>query len=182
MKKAIFLLILLGLILLLPCFGRAQEDVNLVRLKKPTPVSDSLILLPKKSPFGALVRSVAFPGGGQFYNKKVLKGSIVFVAETGFLIAAVVEWRRRDQHLKKFRELPLDSPDKAWEFELYEYYRDMRNMHLWCVAGVVFLSMLDAYVDAHLFNFEQEKIKEVDISLVPQLEKEEVGIILSINF
>ena len=178
-KNFVLLLILIGFILLSPGFSLAQEDTN---LKLPAPASDSPILLPKKSPFGALVRSVAFPGWGQFYNKKGLKGSIVFVAETSFLIAAVVEWRRMNDHLKKFKGLPLDSPDKAWEFELYKYNRDMRNTHLWCVAGIAFLSMLDAYVDAHLFNFEQEKIGEMDISLVPKMEKEQVGIVLSINF
>ena len=182
MKKATFLLVFLGLTLFLSCFCQAQDEIKTIQPKKLEVVSDSIVALPKKSPFGALLRSVAFPGGGQFYNRKVLKGSVIFAAESGFIIAAAIEWQRRDQHLKNFRELPLGSADKAEEFESYQFYQDMRNTHLWCAAGIVFLSMLDAYVDAHLFNFEREKMKDVEVGLLPQIEQEKVGIILSINF
>ncbi len=182
MKNGILVLILLASVLLLLASVQAQEDTGLVRPEKPSSVNGSSILLPKKSPFGALVRSVVFPGGGQFYNKKTLKGSIVFAAESGFLVAAIVEWKRRDQHQRNFERLPPSSPNKAWEFELYGYYRDMRNTHLWCVAGIVFFSMLDAYVDAHLYNFEKDRVREVNVSLAPQVEKEKVGVFFSINF
>lgn len=182
MKKTALLLIQLGLILLLPAFVQAQENMDSFDIKKPVSVGNSVMLLPKKSPLGALVRSVIFPGGGQFYNRSPLKGSLVFAVESGLLIAVAVEWKRSNLHLENFNQLPLGSQDKAWEFELYEYYRDMRNLHLWYTAGVVFFSMLDAYVDAHLYNFERDKVREVDVSLMPQVEKEKVGILLSINF
>lgn len=182
MRKVISLLILFVLGLSWPCFSQTQGDTSFVHPKKSSTLSDSLLIPPKKSPFGALVRSVAFPGWGQFYNKQPLKGSLVFATETTLLIAVAVEWKRRDEHLKVFNELPLDSPDKAWEFELYQFHRDNRNLFIWSLAGVVFYSMLDAYVDAHLFNFKQEKIKEIDLSLVPQVEEKGAGVVLSVKF
>lgn len=181
-KKAVFLLAPIALVLFLYGTSPAQDEAKTTQPKKSETVSDSVVALPKKSPFGALLRSIAFPGGGQFYNRKVLKGSVIFAAESGFIIAAAIEWQHRDQHLKNFRELPLGSADQAGEFESYQFYRDMRNTHLWCAAGVIFLSMLDAYVDAHLFNFEREKMKDVEVSLLPQIKQEKVGVILSINF
>jgi hypothetical protein len=181
-RKVILLSILLGPILFSTGLIQAQDDTNSFDIKKSVFAGDSAMPLPMKSPLGALARSVVFPGGGQFYNRRVLKGSMLFALENGLLIAVAVEWKKSDQHLKNFNNLPLGSPDKAWEFELYEYYRDIRNLHLWCVAGVVFFSMMDAYVDAHLFNFEREEIKEVNLTLVPKVEEKQLGFTLSINF
>ncbi|MCJ7507898.1 MAG: DUF5683 domain-containing protein [candidate division Zixibacteria bacterium] len=182
MRRLILLLILLILVWFTPSFAQFKEDISPVNPKKPVMVGDSLIILPKKSPFGALVRSVALPGWGQFYNKQPLKGSLIFATETTLLVAVAVEWKRRDEHLKTFNQLPLDSPDKSWEFELYQFHRDNRNLFLWSLAGVVFYSMMDAYVDAHLFNFKQDQVKDADLTLVPQVKEKEVGIILSVNF
>jgi len=181
-KNAVILLASFALVLFLYSFSPAQDELRMTRPEKSETASLSAATLPKKSPFGALLRSVAFPGGGQFYNRKTLKGSVIFAAESGLIIAAVVEWQRRDQHLRNFSQLPSGSPDKASEFEFYQYYRDMRNTHLWSAAGIVFFSMLDAYVDAHLFNFEREKMKDMNVSFLPQIEKEEIGIVLWVDF
>ena len=176
------LLILLILVWFLPSFAQFKQDISQAASRKPVMSGDSLVILPKKSPFGALVRSVALPGWGQFYNKQSLKGSLIFATETTLLVAMAVEWKRRDEHLRAFNQLPLDSPDKSWEFELYQFHRDNRNLFLWSLAGVVFYSMMDAYVDAHLFNFKQDQVKDADLTLVPQVGEKEMGIILSVNF
>ena len=55
-----------------------------------------------RSPTGALFRSVAIPGWGQFYNKKYLKAALVFLGEGSLIAGAVVEWKRMDEHKKIF--------------------------------------------------------------------------------
>jgi len=136
-----------------------------------------------KSPTGALFRSVAFPGWGQFYNDKYLKSLAVFGTETTFITLAAIEWRRRNEHKRKFQDLPQGHPDKDWEFEQFRFYEDQRNLFLWITGGIVFLSMFDAYVDAHLYNFDKEEVPDFSISLIPEYkEGKGINVLFSVKF
>jgi signal transduction histidine kinase len=157
--------------------GLAQTEGEPARIE----VSRSDTLFERKSPMGALLRSVALPGWGQFYNKKYFKSAVVFGAETTFITLAAIEWHRMNKHKRNFQN--LDHPDRYWEFEQFQFYEDQRNLYLWITAGIVFLSMFDAYVDAHLYNFEKEKVRDLSISLSPQVKKgDEVRIVFSVGF
>jgi hypothetical protein len=130
---------------------------------------------------GALLRSVAVPGGGQFYNRKYIKGVVVFGVETTFITLAAIEWSRMHTHKRNFQN--TDYPDRYWEFEQFEFYEDRRNLFLWITAGIVFLSMFDAYVDAHLYNFDREEVRDLSISLVPEANgRNNFRIVLSVPF
>lgn len=88
------------------------------------------------SPTRAMIRSLALPGWGQFYNGKKLKGSLIAVAEVSSAVAFFV---RRDQIND---EIPVaGQPPK-------------RNFFLLSTIGVVFYSVVDAFVDAHLDGFD----------------------------
>lgn len=153
-------------------FGQATPDSS--RLKSAlADVSKS------KSPAGALFRSVAFPGWGQFYNGKYFKSLVVFGTETTFITLATIEWGRRNEHKKNFENLPSDHPDKGWEFEQFRFYEDRRNLFLWITAGIIFLSMFDAYVDAHLYDFDKEEVPDLSISMIPG---DKVNILFSVKF
>ena len=157
------------------CLGQAQRDPVVTAISGPD------TLLETKSPTGALLRSVAFPGWGQFYNRKYFKSVVVFGAETTFITLAAIEWGRMNKH-KKNIENP-DHPDRYWEFEQFEFYEDQRNLYLWITAGIGFLSMFDAYVDAHLYNFDREEVRDLSISLVPEGGGgSDVRLLLSIRF
>jgi hypothetical protein len=121
-----------------------------------------------KSPTGALVRSVIFPGGGQFYNRKYLKGIVVFGTETTLLTLAAVDWSRVNTHKRNFQNTAYSYSDRQWEFEQYRFYEDRRNLFLWITAGVIFLSMFDAYVDAQFYHFDEEKVRDLPITLTPE--------------
>jgi hypothetical protein len=84
-----------------------------------------------RSPRGAMLRSMALPGWGQFYNRKYIKGGLFAAAEIGSAVAYFV---RRDQI---DRETP---PGEA----------RARNVYFFTTIGMVLFSMGDAYVDAHL--------------------------------
>ena len=100
--------------------------------------SDSTRVEPqeKKSPTGAMIRSLLVPGWGQFYNGKPIKGTIVAAAEVGSVVAFFV---RRDQINSEVR--PVGQAPK-------------RNFYLISSLGIVFYSVVDAFVDAHLDEFD----------------------------
>ncbi len=163
MKKTLFLFFILC-----SCWpglgNKARAQVGDETISAVSAQNDTI--LERKSPTGALLRSVVFPGWGQFYNRKYLKGVVVFGAETTFITLAVIEWSRMNTHKKNFQN--PNYPDRYWEFEQFQFYEDRRNLFLWITAGIVFLSMFDAYVDAHLYNFDREKVRDLSISLIPE--------------
>jgi hypothetical protein len=164
-KRFIFLsftLCLFAFVFETQSLGQTGQESTVTKISEPD------TLLKNKSPMGALLRSVAFPGWGQFYNRKYLKGLVVFGAETTFITLAAIEWNRMNTHKKNFQNPDYPDPDRYWEFEQFEFYEDRRNLFLWITAGIVFLSMFDAYVDAHLYNFDKEKVKDLSISLIPE--------------
>ena len=173
MNRKIFIALFI-LILSLSQTGFCQEKVD-------TFLPDSLqagkirgakteLKLQKKSPTGALLRSLVFPGWGQFYNKQYFKSALVFGGESALLVAAVVDWSRAVEHKRNFEKLSDQTQlgDKLWEFEQYKFYRDRRNQFLWITAAVVFVSMFDAYVDAHIFDFNQEQMEDIHVNLAPK--------------
>jgi len=174
-RHFIFLFFILGLFIFVNCqsFGQTKPDSSLVKI----PLADTS--LKHKSPTGALSRSVAFPGWGQFYNDKYFKSLVVFGTETTFITLAVIEWGRRNEHKRNFENLPQNHPDKAWEFEQFRFYEDRRNLFLWITTGIVFLSMFDAYVDAQLYDFDKEKVPDLSISMIPG---DKVNILFSVKF
>ena len=84
-----------------------------------------------RSPRRAMLRSLALPGWGQFYNRRVIKGGLIAAAEVGSAGAFFV---RRNQINK---ERVVGTPPR-------------RNIYFFSTLGIVFYSMVDAYVDAHL--------------------------------
>jgi hypothetical protein len=174
MKRIILLLLMWELFLIV---GAGQAWGQEVVAKDTSSVTFPDTLAGKKSPTGALLRSVVFPGGGQFYTHKTLKGLVVFGTETTFITLAAIEWSRANTHKKNFQNADYPYSDRLWEFDQYQFYEDRRNLFLWITAGVVFLSMFDAYVDAQLYNFDQEKVRDLPISLVPEFQR---GVVMRI--
>jgi hypothetical protein len=172
-----FALCLLAFVFNRQSFGQIEPDSSQIKI----PPADTS--LKDKSPMGALFRSVAFPGWGQFYNGRYFKSLVVFGTETTFITLVAIEWRRRDEHKKNFENLPQNHPDKYWEFEQFKFYEDRRNLFLWITAGIIFLSMFDAYVDAHLYNFDKEKVPDFSISLLPEYQEgKKINVLFSVKF
>jgi len=115
-------------------------------------------------PTGALLRSALVPGWGQLYNRKYIKAVIYGGLEIFLMYEARKNWRQMDAHQTNF--LNTDDQDyQAQEFSLYIMSRDDRNLYLWFTGFTIFISMFDAFVDAHLANFDQtDKAFEVFIA------------------
>ena len=96
----------------------------------------------RKSPTGAMLRSLAFPGWGQFYNAKYAKALLAFGIETGLALSASYQ----NDQMRRY--------EKKGDTEAAKFFRNDRNRMLWWLAGFMLLSMGDAYVDAHLFDYD----------------------------
>lgn len=145
--------------------GLAQSDSLLITESTP-------VLKPQKphrSPMGALLRSVAVPGWGQFYNRKYVKSAVVFGVESFFIIKSVQWWKKTEDQY----DLVLQT-ESGRDFTTYLNYRDRRNDFLWLTGLSVFISMFDAYVDAHLSGF--------DVDLTPDFEGDAAGAKLRISY
>jgi hypothetical protein len=109
----------------------------------------------KKSPGGAALRSAIIPGFGQFYNESYWKIPIIYGIGAFFAI----EYNRFDKKFKNYAALydkSLEVPG-GWQSETYklyrEFYRDYRDSFIWYFALLYLVNVLDAYIDAHLFDF-----------------------------
>jgi hypothetical protein len=103
-----------------------------------------------KNPTSAVLRSLVVPGWGQYYNGKKWKAAIVFAAEIGALGTAIY-WDR--------------EADRAPTDEARFIYQEYRNTAYWVLAFTIMLSMMDAYVDAQLSDFDDSPSLETSQSV-----------------
>jgi len=113
-------------------------------------------LLPK-NPTKAGLLSAFIPGAGQIYNEKYIKaGAVIGVQAT--LIGVTLH---NDRKMKEYRRKRNDADPQTDEFANYQArfrdYHERRQSFIFWVATSVFLSAMDAYVDAHLINFRDKR-------------------------
>jgi hypothetical protein len=104
------------------------------------------------NPTTALFKSLFVPGWGQLCNKKYIKAGVVITLEA-LLIGTVAHYAKKTSSAKEAFEAETDIGEKARLFNEFEEAKDQRNRFSWFTGTLVFLSMFDAYVDAHLAEF-----------------------------
>lgn len=125
------------------CLTRALFVVALWGVALPAcGASPDTLHVRRKSPTSAMLRSLAFPGWGQFYNAKYVKALLAFGIETGLALSASYQ----NDQMRRY--------EKKGDAEAAKFFRNDRNRFLWWLAGFMLLSMGDAYVDAHLFDYD----------------------------
>ncbi len=159
-----------------PDSAKTQEkQTKKVTFRKPDPVTATWLAL-------------AIPGGGQIYNRKFWKLPIVYGGFVGCLYA--YNWN--GQMYKDYRQAYLDIMDSdpntnsykdffrpGYDYEANkEYlkgvfkkrkdrYRRWRDLSIFSFIGVYALSVIDAYVDAQLSNFDISE--DIHLSIEPQI-------------
>ena len=118
---------------------------------------------------------IVFPGGGQIYNHKYWKLPIVY---GGFLgCAYALNWNNQmySDYSQAYLDIMDDDPGTA-SYEDFlpprynveanrdylerlfknrkDSYRRQRDLSIFCFIGVYLISVIDAYVDAELSNFD----------------------------
>ncbi|MCB5262870.1 MAG: DUF5683 domain-containing protein [Candidatus Cloacimonetes bacterium] len=110
------------------------------------------------NPTHAMLYSAFIPGGGQIYNQAYVKASVVIGMQTYLISTALYH----DSKAQDFSSKAASSSD----IYLVEHYRQRADKHkekrtsdIWWIGITAALSVLDAYVDAHLADFESQKTK-----------------------
>ena len=121
-----------------PARGPQRFSAAALSAAQPVPVNRDTTM--SNNPTGAMIRSAVFPGWGQWYNGKKWKAALVFAVEVGLVANAV---RLNQKVVKSTRQ------------DEREFWQDQRNLQFWWLLAAKLLSMLDAYIDAHLADFDE---------------------------
>lgn len=118
--------------------------------------ADTSAFVMGKSPLGAVIRSAILPGLGQFYNESYWKIPIV-LGVSGFLVYGYATEhdtyaQYRDLYAASITETNPSGDLRLKQFR--EFYRDRRDTYAWWFAVTYLLQIADAFVDAHLYDFD----------------------------
>ncbi|MFC4666444.1 DUF5683 domain-containing protein [Falsiporphyromonas endometrii] len=126
----------------------------------------------------SMLFSALLPGGGQIYNRKYWKVPIVWGAFTACIYAITWNQDVYSGYKHAYIDLTSDDPMKNTSWQDYmapgakpedevnssalkdrlkrgvDFYRRQRDLSLIVTAGVYLLNILDAYVDAELYQFD----------------------------
>ena len=161
-------------VILLSFFNLFSQSESQDSIQKPIPNTTYMT----KSPTGALWRSV-IPGWGQLYNEEYWKAPILFGSAVG-LGSLIIYFNSEylsysdqlEQATMKGSKIPIESTEdlsdtyfpikknNLTDFEIRqldgnkESFRDSRDMMAFYLLGVYIISAVDAYVGAHLYDFD----------------------------
>ncbi len=102
----------------------------------------------QKSPWGAVLRSVVIPGFGQFYNESYWKIPVIWGIGAWF----VYGWVHNNDLYKQYGDLYRQTEISFYR-QNRNFYRDQRDNFAIYMGILYLLNLVDAYVDAHLFDF-----------------------------
>ncbi len=137
---------------------------------EPASAQDSTDFCKKRftpNPTVAALLSAAIPGAGQVYSRAWWHVPI-FVASEGYCL-----WRAYDasilaDSLWDIREsLEPGSSEYTQAQTDFENATNDRNTYLWIFAGAKFLDIVDAYICAHLFDFDDRIDAPLSVNITP---------------
>ncbi len=177
------ILLIVSIAFFSPAIAQIQENNQAARLSSDAKTRDvdKIYYVNKppdttrwtQNPTRALFKSLIFPGAGQFDNKSYVRGTIIFSLEVA-LIGAVVHYTEKASRARRAYESAKDAgsgfSSDSWIvapyesasvsdaelvrlFNEYQDTRDEQNLFRWYLGAFIFLSMFDAFVDAHLAQF-----------------------------
>lgn len=157
----------------------------------------------------AVIYSAILPGLGQFYNRKYWKLPIVFGGALGLTYAISWNGSRYNEYSRGYKDLVLgtgtsyldlfgnriktveDYPGGKTALEQTlkrqkDFFRRNRDLAIIAAVGVYALCMIDAYVDAQLYDFDMSPDLSIRVEPVIWMptshSKASIGFQCSINF
>ena len=127
------------------------------------------------NPTKATWLAVVFPGGGQIYNRKYWKLPIIYGGFAGCAYALTWNGKMYKDYMQAYKDaskgnwdassitdlLPPGYIDRVSQTQIVETlrkrkdtYRRYRDLSIFAFIGVYLISVIDAYVDAELSNFD----------------------------
>jgi len=126
-----------------PILLPAQESISVADSNQ---VDTTFVM--QKSAWGAVIRSAIFPGWGQVYNESYWKVPIVWGIGGWF----IYNYIKNNKDYKNSQNLYLKTIDSQYLSDR-EFYRDQRDLFAMYLVFTYLANLVDAYVDAHLFDF-----------------------------
>ncbi len=126
-------------------------------------------------PKQALWLSLVFPGAGQIYNRKYWKLPIIYGGFLGCTYALMWNQQMYRDYSQAYIDIMDDDPNTNSYLDMLpprfditgreeqfkkifkrkkDFYRRNRDLSAFCFIGVYLLSVIDAYVDAQLSEFD----------------------------
>lgn len=102
-----------------------------------------------QTPTMALFKSMFVPGLGQLGNRKIIKAGLFIGLESWFALKAIKHGQSAHTYRAQY-DAATDSISRLNIYGVYGSERDKRNKFIWFFGLTTFVSMFDAYVDAHL--------------------------------
>lgn len=134
----------------LPCKAQFKND-STVRMQQ-----DTTGFVMHKDPLLSLAYSAVLPGAGQIYNAQWWKAPIIWAGMGACLYGAFLQ-----NHRLKYTQDSINNQIARGDLEtasLYtaarDFYRDDRDKFYIYAALVYIANLLDAYIAAHLFDFD----------------------------
>jgi hypothetical protein len=155
----------------LPLSLLSQEPSDSTTEKKPFTMT--------KSPTGAIVRSIAFPGWGQWYVERYWKAPL-FLGATAFTITNVIY--QHNQFTTRQREFDTTTNQFAKSILLQqkENSRNQRDLFAFFTLLIYGVGAIDAYTDAHLFDFTVSENSKVNV--LPYMGSNDIGFRFTLEF
>ena len=111
-----------------------------------------------EQPTWIMARSAVVPGWGQFKNGRPVKAGLAIGLEGVIGYKLVDAWKDVDAASQREDDALAHGDEAAAAAARadYEEAYNRRATAAWFLAGAVILSMVDAYVDAHLIQFDAD--------------------------
>ena len=121
-------------------------------------ISGCLLAQPvNKDPTKAVIYSL-FPGGGQIYNEAYIKAGAV-IGFQSYLLATAIHNNDKVNDYKDKISITTDPILIESYKSKQKNYKEKRTRDIWLMGLTMAFSTLDAYIDAHLSNFNSDKEK-----------------------
>ena len=140
----------------------------------------------EKFPKKAAIYSAIIPGSGQIYTKKYWKVPIIY----GGLIASGYFIKDNQDNYNMYKEAALTSIENNYENQLdftyselitlKDHYRRNREISYFSFIGIYILNVVDASVNAHLFNYDVSD--DISLNIRPYSTLINTGVSFSLNF
>ena len=166
----------------------ASDSSRVSKKRSATGVTERIARF-KPEPYKATWLAVVLPGTGQIYNRKYWKLPIVY----GGIMGCLYAYNWNNQMYSDYRQAFLDIMDadpnsksyetffpSGYDFQSNEEYlkelfkkrknryRRWRDLSVFACVGVYLVSIVDAYVDAHLSSFDISE--DINLSIHPDVQ------------
>ena len=142
-----------------------------------------------KKPKRAAIYSAIIPGAGQIYTEKYWKVPIIYAG----LITSAYYINESNNLYLSYKNSYLDRLEGNSIDPVYEEYSDSqlitltnhhkrnREISTFCFIGIYLINIIDASVNAHLFNYDVSEDLSINIQPTFFSQSNTTGILLSFN-